>query len=76
MAGPMKATTTELGRRLREARLAVGMTGDEAMEATGLSGAFISRAETGETPNPGILGVLKLCKAYQISIVDITYGLV
>jgi len=63
----------ELGRRLRESRLAAGRSLAEVAEATEISPSFLSMVEKG-TSDLSIGRLLRLTHYYGVDIADVVYG--
>lgn len=60
-----------LGDRLRGCRIAIGWTLEEAARFSGLSLSYISDLEHGRTTNPTLDKLMRLCRAYRKSVVEV-----
>lgn len=65
---------TLIGRRLRERRLALGLTQEEVAWEAGVAQGSISHYEQGKNEVP-LAVLISLCRALQISPVQIVPGL-
>ena len=61
------ATPTRIGPRLRETRMAQGLTIENIADATGLTKGFISRVERDET-SPSVATLVTLCQVLSLPI--------
>lgn len=66
----METQTEGFGRRLRDARQAVGLTQVELADAVGSSQSAISQLESGER-NPSLVTVQRLATALKVSVGDL-----
>lgn len=63
-----------LGRRVRDRRIALGLSQEKLGELAGLHRNLIGLIERGET-NPTLLNLSRLAKALRMSLVDLLKGL-
>lgn len=61
-------TTTAIGQRILDARLAAGITQTQLADAAKVSQRVISSIEIGEVQQPGFVVVAKLCGALGIPV--------
>jgi len=73
MAGPGEIDYTPLGRNLKRARIAAGLTQEAVAEVVGVSPVFVQKLEAGDkAPSIGVL--LTLCKALSSTPNDLLQG--
>ncbi|TXT39169.1 MAG: XRE family transcriptional regulator [Planctomycetota bacterium] len=66
----MKADLKQFGLRVRELRLAAGMSQEELADRAGLHRTYIGGIERGER-NIGLLNVFRLATTFGISVADL-----
>ena len=63
-----KQLTSELGKRLEDLRLALGLHQNEMARAAGLNSGYLSELISGKKDNPGIENVLKIATRFNVSL--------
>ena len=66
----MKADLKQFGQRIRELRLAAGMSQEELADRAGLHRTYIGGIERGER-NIGLLNVFRLAVTFDISVAEL-----
>lgn len=70
--GEQSEPTTEIGRRLRRLRLAVGLTPKQLGDAAGVSQPTVWRIETGDTESPGVKTLELIAGALRVPVSELT----
>lgn len=67
MANPFGRSAQDIGKRIRQAREALGMTQEEFAAAVGTRQGTVGGWETGERP-PGLKAGHRICDAYGLTL--------
>jgi transcriptional regulator with XRE-family HTH domain len=68
----MSKNNSSIGERIRKYRLQRGLSQDKLSKAADVAFHTIVKIESGDTPNPTIDTIKKICAALGISIDDLT----
>jgi transcriptional regulator with XRE-family HTH domain len=66
--------SAELGRRVRERRLELGISQEDLGDISGLHRTYIGHLERGEV-NPSLLNILKVAAALEVDAADLVEGM-
>lgn len=69
----MRSVRRRFGDRIRELRIATGMTQDDFAEKCGFARTYMSRIETGGA-NPSLDALQTLASAFKLSLSDLLSG--
>lgn len=70
----MQKFSPDLGDHIRVVREAMGWSQGELGQKVNLSQKSVSKIETGETQNPQLNTILRICDALGIDLTELVYG--